>query len=105
MNETIKRVESYVDQSGQVSLPRELQERLEPGVALVVETRQNDTIALRIQRVATADTLKVEPLLQPHLIDKGGLLGVRGEVSANFQWETSLAEREAPLHALEPSTA
>jgi hypothetical protein len=103
MTELIDRVELNIDQSGQLFLPKELQEKLEPGIVLVVETRHNGTIALQVQRVQAAQVINEQVSSQPQLIDKDGILVVRGEVSAEFDWDTFLDDREAPLHSFEPS--
>ena len=100
MLEIIERVELQIDQDGQVALPKELQERLEPGVALVVETRHNGTIALRLARVQMVQSFK-HTQVQPQLIDKDGILIIGGEVSVDFDWDSFLQDREAPLHNLE----
>ncbi|RIK39952.1 MAG: hypothetical protein DCC55_16630 [Chloroflexi bacterium] len=101
MLEIIERVELQIDQDGQVALPKELQERLEPGVALVVETRHNGTIALRLARVQVAQLFNKHTPVQPQLIDKDGLLIIRDEVPIDFDWDSLLQDREAPLHNLE----
>ncbi|CAN5384693.1 hypothetical protein BH10CHL1_BH10CHL1_45210 [soil metagenome] len=103
MVELIDRVELNVDQFGQISLPKGLQEKLEPGVALVVETRHNGAIGLRIQRVSLTQTINEETLSSPQLVNKDGILVVRGEVPADFDWDMFLQEREAPLHTTEPA--
>lgn len=101
MFEVIERVELQVDQFGQVSLPKELQERLEPGVVLVVEERHNGTIALRFERIQAVQPVNEHTPEQPQLIDKDGILVIRGEVPAEFDWDSFLQDREAPLHNLE----
>lgn len=103
MAEFIERVELEVDQFGQISLPKELQEKLEPGIILVVETRHNGTIGLRLQRVAMTQVSN-EPS-PPQLIDKEGILVVRGEVPTDFDWHAFLEDREAPLHTTEVMAA
>ncbi len=103
MVELIDRVELNVDQFGQISLPKGLQEKLEPGIALIVETRHNGAIGLRIQRVPITPIINEPSSPPPQLIDKDGILVVRGEVSADFDWDAFLQDREAPFHTLEPA--
>lgn len=105
MVELIDRVELTVDQFGQIFLPKGLQEKLEPGVALVVETRHNGAIGLRIQRVPLTQVSNEPSLSSPQLVNKEGVLVVRGEVPVDFDWDALLQDREAPLHTLEPSVA
>jgi hypothetical protein len=101
MPEIIERIELEVDQFGRVSLPKELQERLEPGVVLVVEERHNGTIALRFARIQTVQPFDEHTPREPHLIDKNGILVISGAVTAEFDWDSFLQDREAPLHSLE----
>jgi len=101
MVELIDRVELTVDQFGQIFLPKGLQEKLEPGVALVVETRHNGAIGLRIQRVPISQVNNEQLSTLPQLVNKDGVLVVRGEVPVDFDWQTFLQEREAPLHTVE----
>ncbi len=94
MDKTADRLELHVDQFGQILLPKQIQEQLKPGVVLAVESRANGTVVLRLQQI--------QPVLAPHLIDKAGVLVVRGEVSESFNWDTaSPDEREAPLHTFQ----
>lgn len=102
MVELIDRVELIVDKFGQISLPKRLQEKLEPGIALVVETRHNGAIGLRIQRMPNSQGINESSPSAPQLVNKDGVLVVRGEVPADFDWDAFLQAREAPLHMLEP---
>ncbi|MCI0556103.1 MAG: hypothetical protein L0287_34615 [Anaerolineae bacterium] len=105
MSKLIDRVKLHVDQSGQLSLPKELQEKLEPGIVLVVETRHNGAIALQVQRVQAPQVINEQASSQPQLINKDGILVVRGEMPPEFDWDTFIDDREAPLHSFEPSRA
>lgn len=98
MVEPLERVELNVDRSGQLILPKELQEKLEPGIAFIVETHHNGIIALRIERLPISSTGKEKISSQPELIDKQGVLVVSGEVSPQFDWNLLLEDREAPLY-------
>lgn len=98
MVEPLERVELNIDRSGQLILPKELQEKLEPGIAFIVETRHNGVIALRIERLPNSSLVREEITSQPELIDKQGVLVVSGEVSPQFDWNLLLEDREAPLH-------
>jgi hypothetical protein len=102
MVESIDRVDLYVDQFGQISLPKGVQEKLEPGIVLVVETRHNGTIGLRIQRVPINQLINEQSSSPPQLVNKDGVLVVRGEVPGDFDWDVFLQEREAPLYTIEP---
>ena len=102
MIELLERIELEIETSGQVILPKELQEKLKPGIAFIVETRHNGTIALRIERVPAPLTVKAEVPMQPQLIDKDGVLVISGDVLPEFDWASFLDEREAPLHVWHP---
>ncbi len=70
MVELIDRVEFTVDQFDRFSLPKELQEKLEPGMVHVVETRYNDAIGLRIQRLSATQDINEETSSTPQLSTK-----------------------------------
>ncbi len=96
MDKLAERVELSVDRFGQILLPKQIQEKLKPGIALAVESRKNGTIILRLEQTQLD--------LAPQLIDKDGMLVVRGEVPAGFDWSVFMQEdREAPLHTLQLS--
>lgn len=103
MVELLERVELTIDGTGKIILPKEVQESLEPGIVFVVETRHNGTIVLRIERQPSMMQRQDISSAKPKLIEKNGLLVVRGEVQKQFNWDLLLEERESPLHAWEPT--
>jgi len=82
-----------VDAAGKVWLPETLQKMLVPGMVLTVASRDNDTIALRVEvqsRISKAQSEDVESLQR--LKAEDGVLVFTGTVPENFDWEAFMQE-------------
>ncbi len=79
-------------------LPEDISERLRPGTKLVVESRRNGTLRVRL------DASEVPEDEGPRLVRRGKALIVSGgKLPDDFDWNAFMQEgREAPLHPFEP---
>jgi len=96
-----EQIQLHVDENGSIAIPPEVQEQLVPGAVLTVERRENGAITLRVEVESQAPAED-----EPMLIEKDGILVIRGKVPDDFNWEAFLHEsRERPLYGFEHETA
>ena len=94
----MKRITLEVNEARQIVLPEAVSEQMLPGAKLVVESRRNGTLQVRLD----------EPEMQedegPRLVRRGKALVVSGgKLPDDFDWNAFMQEgREAPLHPFEP---
>lgn len=93
----MERVMLEVNEAKEIVLPQAVAEQMRPGAALVVESRQNGTLRVRVD-VAASSTQKQ---VGPRLVKDGLATVVEGKAVDDFDWETFMdEEREAPMHKL-----
>jgi len=90
-----------VDERGQLEIPDEIQQRLFPGMVVLLRFPGDSNGA-----ISAENGLKYKAALEPAtsgLVRENGVLVFRGAVEEGFDWDAFIQEgREAPLHPFEP---